>query len=98
MDRKLIFQGITAAPYKTKVLPHATFGGPCSVRAQISPRKTPNKSQTPPRQKIARSPPKKNDFTVHDLPPLFRHQPTRDRDSFNSPLATMCNTLAARVW
>ena len=25
-------------------------------------------------------------------------QPTRDRDSFNSPLATMCSTLAASVW
>ena len=30
--------------------------------------------------------------------PLFRHQPTRDRDNFNSPLATMCSTLAASVW
>lgn len=29
---------------------------------------------------------------------ISRHQPARDRDSFNSPLATMCNTLAASVW
>ncbi len=29
---------------------------------------------------------------------LAPHQTTRARDNFNSPLATMCNTLAARVW
>ncbi len=29
---------------------------------------------------------------------ISRHQPARDRESFNSPLATMCNTLAASVW
>ena len=29
---------------------------------------------------------------------LSHHQSTRARDSFNSSLATMCNTLAASVW
>jgi putative addiction module component (TIGR02574 family) len=29
---------------------------------------------------------------------LAPHQTTRARDNFNSPLATMCKTLAARVW